>query len=154
MAHTHFAEIDKNNKVIRVVVACEIDVANNGGDQSVQAATHFATVCPLSSEGVAWVQTSKDGSFRKKFAGIGDTFSEEGNVFYTAESFPSWTMDSNYDWNPPVARPTTDENPINSQPVIYDWDEANQKWSGFSYDNDSYQANFDWNPDTSAWEQV
>jgi len=154
MAHTHFAEIDKNNKVIRVVVACEIDVANNGGDQSVQAATHFGTVCPLSPDGVAWVQTSKDKSFRRKFAGVGDTFNEESNVFYSDSSYPSWTMDSDFNWNPPVARPTTDENPINSQPVIYDWNEADQKWSGFSYDNDSYRANFDWNPATSAWEQV
>lgn len=46
MAHTHFAEIDSNNKVLRVVVACENDVANNGGDQSVQAATHLQQFVP------------------------------------------------------------------------------------------------------------
>ena len=33
----HFAELDINNKVLRVVVACNQDIANNGGEQSEQA---------------------------------------------------------------------------------------------------------------------
>ena len=37
----YFAELDLNNIVLRVVVADEDDVTNNGGDQSVQAATYF-----------------------------------------------------------------------------------------------------------------
>ena len=39
----HFAELDSNNTVLRVVVACNQDIANNGGEQSEQAAKHLET---------------------------------------------------------------------------------------------------------------
>jgi len=150
----HFAELDSNNKVLRIVVACDTDVANNGGSQSAQAATHFGTVCPLSSDGVKWIETAKDNSFRKQFAGSGYTYDESSNVFYDADILPSWTLDANFDGQPPVARPSTDVNSINSQVIIYDWDEANQKWSGYSYDNSNDRVDFDWNPSTEVWDQV
>ena len=35
----HFAELDSNNKVLRVVVISNDDVASNGGDKSTQAET-------------------------------------------------------------------------------------------------------------------
>ena len=35
----HFAELDENNVVLRVIVIDNDDVANNGGDQSVAAET-------------------------------------------------------------------------------------------------------------------
>lgn len=149
----YFAEIDSNNKVLRVVVAGDDDVANYGGDQSSQAAEHFKTICPLSENGVKWVQTAKDDSFRKKFAGAGDTYDETNNVFYYGDSYPSWTLDSNFDWNPPVARPSTDMT-SDDEKVIFNWDEDNQKWSGFAYDSSNNKINFDWNPNTSSWDQV
>ena len=67
----HFAELDKDNKVLRVVVGCNTDIANNGGEQSTQAATHFETVVPLSADGVKWMQTSYNNNFRKMYAGPG-----------------------------------------------------------------------------------
>jgi len=63
----HFAEIDKNNKVLRVVVACDQDIADNGGDQSEQAAEHFKTVCPFSSTGIKWVQTSYNNNLLSSY---------------------------------------------------------------------------------------
>jgi hypothetical protein len=48
----HFAELDKDNKVIRVVVACNIDIANNGGELSEQAAKNFESICPFLENGV------------------------------------------------------------------------------------------------------
>jgi len=53
----HFAELDSNNIVLKVVVACNQDIANNGGEQSMQAAKHFESIVPLSSNGDRWVQT-------------------------------------------------------------------------------------------------
>jgi hypothetical protein len=50
----HFAEIDLNNKVLRIVAACDQDVSNNGGNQSEKAAEYFKTVCPLSENGIKW----------------------------------------------------------------------------------------------------
>ena len=47
-----FAELDLNNKVIRVLMADDNDVIANGGDQSQSAANHFATIVPYSLDGV------------------------------------------------------------------------------------------------------
>ena len=59
----HFAELDSNNIVIEVKKACNIDIQNNGGEQSEQAATHFKSVCPLSENGIKYVQTSYNDNF-------------------------------------------------------------------------------------------
>jgi hypothetical protein len=58
----HFAEIDSNNKVLRVIVAdtqewCE---DNLGG---------------------TWIQTSYNATIRGKFAGIGDTYDTVTDTF-------------------------------------------------------------------------
>jgi hypothetical protein len=102
----HFAELDSNNIVLRVVVACNQDIANNGGEQSVQAANHFETIVPLSSNGVRWMQTSYNSNFRKEFAGVGKKYNEEYNLFYCPSSYSSWTLDSNFDWQPPIPYPS------------------------------------------------
>ena len=36
----NFAELNSNNKVLRIVYTCNQDVADNGGDLSEQAAKH------------------------------------------------------------------------------------------------------------------
>lgn len=119
----HFAEIDSDNKVLRVVVACNDDVNANGGDQSESAAEHFKTVAPLSILGVKWVQTSYNSNFRNIFAGIGCTYDEVNDVFISLQPYPSWVL-NNFKWEPPVPKPEDDIN----NPVIYVWDEDNQQW--------------------------
>ncbi len=119
----HFAEIDSDNKVLRVVVACNEDVNANGGDQSESAAEHFKTVAPLSILGVKWVQTSYNSNFRNTFAGIGSTYDEANDVFISPQPYPSWTL-NNFKWEPPVTKPEDDID----NPVVYVWDEDNQQW--------------------------
>jgi hypothetical protein len=129
----HFAELDLNNKVLRVVVACNQDIANNGGEQSEQAAKHFETVCPFSEKGIKWVQTSYNSNFRKQYAGIGFTYDSEKNIFIKAQPYSSWSLDSNGDWQAPVPCPETYTNGLVSQngaPLkdLYIWNEENQTW--------------------------
>ncbi len=81
----HFAELDSNNKVIRVVVGDNNDVEANGGDQSLTAAQYFETVVPFSENGVKWVQTSYNRNFRKNFAGINFTYDEVNDRFNRGE---------------------------------------------------------------------
>jgi len=83
----HFAEIDLNNIVLRVNKACDIDVANNGGEQSEQAAEHFAIVSPLSENGVKWIQTSYNHKFRKQFAGVGYIYDLNKDKFIVQQPF-------------------------------------------------------------------
>ena len=117
-----FAEIDSTNKVLRVLVACDVDVANNGGDQSEQAAEHFKSTIPLSINGVKWVQTSKTNSFRKRFAGIGSTYDAANDRFINPKPYASWTLDGNGDWQAPTPRPE------GFDPLYATWDDDNQTW--------------------------
>ena len=121
----HFAEIDSNNRVLRVLVADNADVDANGGDQSESAAEHFKTIAPLSAHGVKWVQTSYGSNFRNQYAGIGFTYDEANDVFIAPQPYPSWTLNK-FKWEPPVSKPEVDP----ENPVIYIWDEDNLQWVG------------------------
>jgi len=122
----HFAELDENNIVIRVVVACNQDIANNGGEQSEQAAEHFKTILPFSSNGVKWVQTSYNSNFRGHFTGTGETFNKELNLFIAKKPFPSWILNTSTGyWESPVAFPSNVPSPYKLYSV---WDEELQQW--------------------------
>ena len=129
----HFAEIDSNNKVLRVVVACNQDIANNGGELSEQAANHFATVCPLSINGIKWVQTSYNSNFRKQYAGFNYTYDSIKDKFISPQPYSSWILDNNDDWQSPIPYPITytlNLTHLNGIPKqdFYLWNEANQSW--------------------------
>lgn len=142
----HFAELDLNNVVLRVVVACNQDIANNGGEQSEQAAEHFKTVCPLSEKGVKWVQTSYNNNFRKQFGRVGYSYDLIKDKFITPQPYPSWSLDSNDDWQAPVAYPTVTTYGNN---ISYDvfWDELNLRWIG----KDDQNNEFLWISSSSSW---
>ena len=68
----HFAEIDNNNKVLRVLVV-DNSQENRGQD-------FLANDLGL---GGRWIQTSYNANFRGKYAGIGDTYDPVQDVFIT-----------------------------------------------------------------------
>ena len=70
----HFAEIDENNKVLRVLV---VDNAHEERGEE-----FLAVDCGL---GGRWIQTSYNANMRGKFAGIGDTYDEANDVFVSPE---------------------------------------------------------------------
>jgi hypothetical protein len=142
----HFAELDINNKVIRVLTACNQDIATHGGELSEEAANYFGTYTPFSENGVKWVQTSYNNNFRKQYAGIGYTFDSTKNKFISPQPFASWSLDSNDDWQSPVVFPTVTTYGDNT-PYSISWNESEQKWIG----KDDQQNIFAWSSDTSSW---
>lgn len=64
----HWAELDDNNIVLRVTVG-----DNNEPDEG------YGWL--IQNLGGRWVQTSYNANFRGKFAGIGDFYNEELDVF-------------------------------------------------------------------------
>lgn len=66
----HFAELDENNIVLRVLV-----VDNEHEDNGQQ---YLAETLGL---GGTWKQTSYNASIRGKFAGIGDSYDPELDIF-------------------------------------------------------------------------
>ena len=54
----HFAELDSNNVVLRVIVIDNSEVDSNGGDKSTQAEEYVKSLVPLEGDGQVWKQTS------------------------------------------------------------------------------------------------
>lgn len=158
----HFAEIDSNGIVLRVLVACNKDIANNGGEQSEQAAEYFGKTVGYSSNGVKWIQTSYNNNFRKQFAAIGDFYDSIKDKFIKPPQYPSWILNENDDWQAPVPFPTiiftnkiiggeenNPENPVEYQRYKTRWDENILKWIGNDENNDLVS----WNSSTLSWEK-
>ena len=143
----HFAELNNSNIVLQVIVISNEDVNANGGDESSQAETFVATIIPYSTGGTAWKQTSYNNNFRKQYAGMGDTYDASKDKFIKPKPFPSWSLNSNDDWQAPVTFPTVTE--IDSEYVVTSWDEANQKWLG-----EANLKDYEWNASDLSWTEV
>jgi hypothetical protein len=78
----HFAELNENNVVTRVIVVNNNELLDENGNESEQKGINF---CVAHYSGT-WIQTSYNGNFRVNFAGIGyiynpvtDEFDEPSN---------------------------------------------------------------------------
>jgi hypothetical protein len=116
----HFAELNSSNEVLRVIVISNDDVDANGGDQHADAETFVASIVPHSEDGTAWKQTSYNHNFRKQYAGIGHTYDASKDKFIGPQPYPSWSLNSNDDWEAPIAYPDDDKE--------YNWNETTQAW--------------------------
>jgi len=134
----YFAELNSSNIVIRVLAACNQDIANNGGEQSEQAAKHFETVASFSEGGVKWVQTSYNHNFRGHYATPNDIYDENRNIFISPnDKFPSWILDENTGrWESPV--------PIPDLVRSYRWVEG----SGWVCNNPD---DYEWSVEKNTW---
>jgi hypothetical protein len=148
----HFAELNNNNKVLQVIVISNIDVDANGGDESAQAETFVASIVPYGTGGVAWKQTSYNNNFRKQYAGIGYSYDSSKDKFILPQPYPSWSLDSNDDWQAPVTYPTVTE--INSVDVIISWDEANLQWLGSTWLENGTKIDYTWDATNLQWNEV
>jgi len=115
----HFAEINENNIVTKVIV-----VHNNelllGDTESEQKGIDF---CHGLFGHRNWVQTSYNGNIRYNFAGIGYTWDSENDAFYAPQPYASWSLDENFIWQAPVPYPDDA-----SADKVYEWDEDNLSW--------------------------
>lgn len=116
----HFAKLDENNIVTEVLVVNNEVLLKTDGTESEYKGKVFLNGLFGNAN---WVQTSYNGSIRKQFAGIGYTYDETNDIFIAPQPFDSWSLDENFDWQPPVPFPSdyrTD--------AIYDWNEESQTW--------------------------
>lgn len=105
---SHFAELDENNVVLRVLVG-DNNMPNEGYDWFVE------------NLGGTWVQTSYNGNIRKNFAGIGYTYDADRDAFIPPKPFESWTLnETTCLWQAPTPYPQDGR--------IYIWDEGTTTW--------------------------
>lgn len=123
----HFAEIDNNNVVLRVVVVSD--------DHQSRGEEYLAVDMGL---GGTWLQTSYNTrggihynpitrqpddlpAFRKNYAAIGYTYDANRDAFIPPQPYPSWSLnDESCLWESPVPYPT-DGN-------LYIWNESTLSW--------------------------
>ena len=116
---THFAEIDENDNVIRVIVV-EKDVIDSGlfGDPSNWVQTSYNTKAGVHKNGKT--------PLRKNFAGKGMKYDRNRDAFIEQSPFPSWVLDEEKCiWKSPKPIP---ENPDNK---VIKWNEEIQDWEMF-----------------------
>ena len=84
----HFAWLDANNTVYQVSVVDNVNLLDENGNES--EAVGIAYLTSVHGEGKVWKQTSYNGNFRGKYAGIGDTYDADLDEFVTpaVESAP------------------------------------------------------------------
>jgi hypothetical protein len=151
----HFAELNNENEVIRVVVISNEDVDANGGDLDPDAETFVSSIVPHLENGVAWKQTSYNSNFRKQYCGPGDIYNSVKDKFISPQPFPSWYLDTNDDWQSPVTFPNTTD--IGGLRANAEWDEDNLRWIGRTF-NDSTdpvtETDYIWDATNLQWNEV
>jgi hypothetical protein len=114
----HFAQLDENNVVTQVIVVANDELLLDG----VENETKGIMFCKsLLGDDTRWVQTSYNGTIRKNYAGIGYTYDPVADHFFAPQPYPSWTLDTDAKWQPPVQCPV-------EEGKFFTWDEPTLSW--------------------------
>jgi hypothetical protein len=106
----HYAFLDENNIVTQVIVGIDETELIEGLDTEIWYGNFRGQTCK---------RTSYNGNIRKQFAGIGFTYDAVNDVFIAPQPYPSWSLDENFDWQPPTPRPVEG---------LWYWDEDSLSW--------------------------
>lgn len=106
----HYAFLDENNLVTEVIVGIDETELIEGLDPETWYGNFRNQTCK---------RTSYNDKIRRRYAAVGYKYDAENDVFLVPQPFPSWDLDGNFDWQPPLAKPDGDD---------WLWDEENQQW--------------------------
>ena len=140
----HFAKLGSNSKVISVLTLNNGDMLNADGveDETVgQQYLERHNNWPAQM----WIQTSYNTSsnthnsggtaLRGNYAGIGYTWDEENQIFWSKKPYPSWVKHiESASWKSPIGDAPeltdaqTSQNTANTHIWGYAWNEENQSW--------------------------
>ena len=113
----HFAQLDDNNIVLRVVVISNGVCLDEHGNESEAAGVAFCT----NLFGGLWLQTSYNNNIRVRYAGVGYRYDSVRDAFIPPQPYLSWVFnETTLDWDAPIPYPTDGK--------VYAWDESIQQW--------------------------
>lgn len=107
----HYAFLNDQNIVVDVIVGIDETELIEGLAPEIWYGNFRNQKC---------VRTSYNHKIRKCYAGIGYSYNEEADVFIPPQPYLSWSLDENYDWQPPVGYPNDGKS--------YDWNEQQLNW--------------------------
>ena len=105
----HYAFLDEDNIVTEVIVGIDETELIEGLDSESWYAQFRGQICK---------RTSYNNRIRKQYAGVGYRYDADLDVFIAPQPFASWTLDNNFDWQPPSTQPDG----------RYYWDESALSW--------------------------
>ena len=127
----HFAELDDDNAVLRVIVVGDDNTSDEEGNEV--EAIGVAFLKELYGEDTNWVQTSYNTTeathqyggtpLRGYYASVGLTYDPVRDIFIFPQPYPSWT-----------------------------WEDDHWQWPGDPPDD--LTKNYDWDEDTTSWVEV
>ena len=106
----HYAFLDENNIVTEVIVGIDETELIEGLDTETWYANLRGQICK---------RTSYNHNIRKQYCGVGFYYDANADVFIAPQPYPSWSLDQNFDWQPPTPRP---------EGMGWYWNEAEQVW--------------------------
>jgi hypothetical protein len=113
----HFAEINSDGIVQRVIVVDNNDCKDSEGNESEAIGAAFCN----NLLGGIWKQTSYNGNFRKNYAGIGFKYDSIRDAFIPSQPFKSWVLNEDTcQWEAPVEYPSDGKN--------YVWNDNKGEW--------------------------
>lgn len=105
----HYAFLDDKNIVTEVIVGIDETKLIEGLDPEIWYGNFKNQICK---------RTSYNNKIRKQYAGIGFYYDSLNDIFIAPQPYPSWSLDDNFDWQPPTPKPEG----------AYIWDESKLSW--------------------------
>jgi hypothetical protein len=119
----HFAELNSDNIVLRVIVVDNERLLNENGVEEESIGIQYCK--SLFGENTIWLQTSYNGNFRKRYAGIGCYYDQSRDAFIYPKLYQSWIFDEvDCMWKAPVEYPNDGSD--------YFWDEELLTWQKYN----------------------
>ena len=126
----HYALIDSNNIVVKVITGVDENVTQNDNGTLVGGSTEAWEQFYESQSwhsGLTCKRTSYNNNIRKQYAGIGYRYDADADVFIAPQPFASWILDDSYTWQAPKPYPNDGKN--------YIWDETLLEWVEYESEN-------------------
>lgn len=80
----HFAELNDDNEVTRVIVVENYCILNENNEESEEIGIDY--LHKIFGPNTKWKQTSYNNNFRGRYAGVGYTYDEELDIFIAPQS--------------------------------------------------------------------
>ena len=106
----HYAFLDENNKVVEVITGKGEDDTDTLPEEFDSWEDWYADFEGLTCKRTSYntranTHTNGGTPFRGNYAGLGYTYDEDNDVFIPPKPYPSWTLNSNWEWEAPVDYP-------------------------------------------------
>lgn len=110
----HYAFLNQDNIVTEVIVGIDETELIEGIEPEIWYGNFRNQTCK---------RTSYNSTIRGKYAGIGDTYNEEEDIFIEPQPFVSWVRNGSH-WSAPIPYPNDGKH--------YEWNETDGVWNELS----------------------